>query len=918
MKTLDELFQNALDLPASERDDFLARVCAGDQELKAAVLRLLASDQAAEEQTFWKGSALHAEAKLDTSTGAARVGQILGDYRIVGVIGEGGMGTVYRAVRADAEYEQAVAVKIVRGGFDSAALAERFRQERQILANLSHPSIARLLDGGTTPDGLPYLVMEFIAGKTLTAYCNQHHLGITERLRLFRQACGAVEYAHQRLVIHRDLKPGNILVNEAGEVKLLDFGVAKLVAAEAESQTQQTIGVNWLTPGYASPEQICGEPMTTASDVYSLGVILYELFSGCSPYRGKMGTLSDAIRAVREEEPLPPSATLARDSARKALARKLHGDLDRIVLKALRKEPAWRYGSVEQLSEDLRRHLEGLPVRARGDAAAYRAGKFVRRHTIPVAAAAAVFVTLVVGIVMTMRAEARARRQFNEVRRLAHTVLFDYHDAIESLPGSTPVRQKLVKDALGYLDGLSQQTQDEGLEREIALAYVKVADVQGNSYNPNLGDTAGAMVSARKAVAHGEPLYRRNPGAENAYVLGRAYLVQAIIIHSSDQIAGAEPYYKRAAELFDKATAAHPDENWQTRHIETLAHLGDLYGGDGYSNLGRSQDALAAYSKALELSNQLVEKDQGSRDAREVQFLVQLSVATAEHRLGHVAAAEDGYRKAIAINERMVAEPSSSPSDHQNLATAYFALANQLRDNGKPREALPNMQRARDLVQQISAADPKEVLFQRSLAVKELGLCNLIRLTGDPARALPHCRYGLAALDELSATDPQSGDKRSEVANALDQLGEVQLAVGDALAALALERKALAILYGMPEQEQDERLRLYILRASVTAGEAELALGQTRQAIADFQTAVAVAKKLAQDDPDQAYNRLDQARAKTHLAHALAASGQCSQAEPLFQQTILEWKSLRELGILPPAEVGQAVALEVAMAKCRS
>ena len=234
MASLEELFESALDLPTAEREAFLSRECAGDSSLKAAVLRLLASDKLAEEQTLWKDSALNAEAKLDSRVGTLRVGQMLGDYRIVEVIGEGGMGTVYRGVRADSEYEQAVAIKIVRGGFDSAALAERFRQERQILANLNHPNIARLLDGGTTPDGLPYLVMEFIAGKPLTAYCNEHAMGVPERLRLFQQVCSAVEFAHQRLVIHRDLKPGNILVNEAGEVKLLDFGVAKLVAADAE------------------------------------------------------------------------------------------------------------------------------------------------------------------------------------------------------------------------------------------------------------------------------------------------------------------------------------------------------------------------------------------------------------------------------------------------------------------------------------------------------------------------------------------------------------------------------------------------------------------------------------------------------------------------------------------------------------
>jgi eukaryotic-like serine/threonine-protein kinase len=461
MPNVEDLFHHALDLPAADRTAFLAEACGGDVGLRSAVEGLLASDDAAEEQTFWRGSALQAEGNHESPT-ALRVGQVLGDYRVLEVIGEGGMGTVYRAVRADAEYHQAVAIKVVRGGFDSTALAERFRQERQILADLNHPHIARLLDGGTTPDGLPYLVMEFVAGQPIKKYCEQHKLGIAERVRLFRQACSAVEFAHQRLIIHRDLKPANILVTEDAQVKLLDFGVAKLLADE---DATQTIGMHWLTPAYASPEQVSGKAMTTASDVYSLGVVLYELLCGHSPYRKKPSTLPEAIHAVTEQVPALPSEMVTHDAAGKALARRLRGDLDRIVLKALRKEPARRYASVEQLSEDLRRYLVGLPVRARGEALGYRASKFIRRNLIAVVAVTAVFIALAVGIVMTKRAENRANRQFDEVRRLAHTVLFDYHDAIADLPGSTPVRQRLVKDALSYLDGLSRQKQDEGLER---------------------------------------------------------------------------------------------------------------------------------------------------------------------------------------------------------------------------------------------------------------------------------------------------------------------------------------------------------------------------------------------------------------------------------------------------------------------
>ena len=912
----EELFERVLDLPAWERESFLSRECNGDEALQAAVLRLLASDEAAEEQSFWRGTALEAEAKRESPAGALRVGQVLGDYRVVEVIGEGGMGTVYRGVRADAEYEQAVAIKIVRGGIDSATLAERFRQERQILANLNHPNIARLLDGGTTPDGLPYLVMEFIAGKPLTAYCDEHKLGVAERVRLFRQACSAVEFAHHRLVIHRDLKPGNILVTDDGQVKLLDFGVARLVAAEGDAQ--QTIGMHWLTPAYASPEQVSGEAMTTASDVYSLGVILYELLCGHSPYGKKPNTLPEAMRAVREDEPRPPSEMAASGDGGKTLARKLRGDLDRITLTALRKEPQRRYASVEQLSQDLRRYLEGRPVLAQGDSFGYRAGKFVRRNAIPVAAVAAVFVTLVVGIVMTMRAEARAKRQFNEVRRLAHTVLFDYHDAIADLPGSTPLRMRLVKDALSYLDGLSQQQQDEGLEREIALAYVKVADVQGNTYNPNLGDTAGALQSARKAVAHAEPLYEKDPSADNAHALGRAYLVLASVIHSSDQIAGAEEYYKRAAELFAKATAAQPlNLEWQTQRVATLDHLGDLYGLEGYSNLGRSKEALAAYRQALDLSSKLVEQNPNSHNIRQAQVSVMLSVAEAEHGLGHAAEAEASYRRAIVANEALVAAPSSTSSDRQLLAVASFDLASQLRDSGKPQEAIPYMQRARAIVSQIASADPQNTLYQRSLAFRELGLCDLYRRSGSVAQAQTLCREALAKLQKLSAADPGSGEFRSDVANAMRLLGDVELASGDAATALTQERSALDLLHAMPEADRDENLQLYSLQARVTAGEAELKLGHTREAITDFQTAAAIGDKLVARDPDHAYDRLDRVRAKTKLVLALAADGQCRDAEPLFQQTVTEWRALREMDIVPHAEAAQAEKLEAALRKCR-
>ena len=313
------------------------------------------------------------------------------------------MGVVYLAVRADDHYQKRVAIKLVQHGLYTGAILHRFRTERQILASLDHPNIARLLDGGTTTDGRPYLVMEYVEGLPIDVYCDRHKLSISERLRLFRTVCAAVHYAHQNLVIHRDLKPSNILVSTDGVPKLLDFGIAKLLNPElsAPSLVFTESGLQLLTPEYASPEQVRGEPLTTASDVYALGVLLYELLTGHQPYRLTSRRRQDLERVICEVDPLKPSTAISRSDADtetdgtgqrtpatvsqtregqpEKLRRRLTGDLDNIVLMALRKEPQRRYGSAEHLAEDLRRHLEGLPVMARPQTFGYRSAKFIRR-----------------------------------------------------------------------------------------------------------------------------------------------------------------------------------------------------------------------------------------------------------------------------------------------------------------------------------------------------------------------------------------------------------------------------------------------------------------------------------------------------------------------------------------------------------
>jgi len=477
-----QIFHTALEEPAQKRRQYLQEACAGDQALLAEVERLLANDRLAGDfmEELAAGDAANA---LIREHSRASEGKQIGPYRLLREIGQGGMGTVYLAERADAQYQKQVAIKLVRPGLDSQSVVDRFRHERQILAGLDHPNIAKLLDGGVSEDGLPYFVMDFIEGLPVDEYCDQRQLPLVRRLELFRVVCSAVHYAHQNLVVHRDLKPSNILVTADGTPKLLDFGIAKIVNPAPSSDPDEATTLRFLTPEYASPEQARSQPITTASDVYSLGVLLYKLLTGQSPYRLESRSAPDLARAICEEEPERPSL-VERETEREREGEKekqrksrfpsfspslrlsvsrsqLRGDLDNIALMALRKEPQRRYSSVEQFSEDIRRHLEGLPVIARKDTVVYRTTKFIQRHKAGVGAMALMLLILLAGVLATQRQARIAERRFNDVRKLSNSLLFELHDAIQNLPGATPARELLVKRALEYLDRLAAEAADD-------------------------------------------------------------------------------------------------------------------------------------------------------------------------------------------------------------------------------------------------------------------------------------------------------------------------------------------------------------------------------------------------------------------------------------------------------------------------
>jgi hypothetical protein len=565
---IKDLFALALAEPAAGRPALLAREAAGDADLVAEVESLLRAHEQPDRFLDAVPAALRAEA-LDVG-GANHVGERIGAYRIVERIGTGGMGDVYKAVRDDDQYRAEVAIKLMRGDLRNPLAGQRFRTERQILAQLDHRNIARLLDGGTTAGGLPYVVMELVAGEPIDRYCDARDLPARQRVQLFLQVCAAVSVAHQHLVVHRDLKPNNILVTADGSVKLLDFGIAKLLepdpatgAGTDETQTQ----FRAMTLEYASPEQLSGGAVTTASDVYSLGVVLYRLLTGQSPYRSTGGDAARVAEILGDTTPTRPSQVLT------PVERGIDTDLDYILLLALRKEPQKRYGSVEQLANDLRNFLAGRPVLARRGTAAYRFGKFVRRNKVPLAAASLVLLSLAGGLGLALREARIAQRHFDSVRKLANTLVFDIHDEIAQVRGATKARELLVKTSLEYLDALYQESgSDLALRAELAAAYRRIAAVQSNDLTPSLGDAQAAAVSLQRAIALLEPVVRAEPRNDRAAVdLGKTYLEQSRL---QLRIAGPAPAKvsgQRAIELLESRKAGYTDD------FERASLLASLY-----------------------------------------------------------------------------------------------------------------------------------------------------------------------------------------------------------------------------------------------------------------------------------------------------------------------------------------------------
>ena len=774
------VLQSALELAPSERTAFLDQSCAGDQTLRQEVDSLLEVDsQLAPESRVglgFLGKSVHeVSVAAGLSSEADRwIGRSVGPYKIVERIGIGGMGEVYRAIRDDEQYRKQVAIKLVRTGQASGLVVSRFKNERQILAGLDHPNIARLLDGGNTEDGAPYFVMELVQGQPLDQYCNLHKLEVNGRLKLFLQVCSAVHYAHQRLIIHRDIKPGNILVTADGVPKLLDFGIAKILDTEADTgELAPTLtAFPVLTPGYASPEQVKGEPITTASDVYSLAVVLYELLTGSNPYSGRSRTPNELARAVCEVEPSRPSAVLrrrngaaeeqsssqrtqpltesARDASREKLRKRLSGDLDNILLMALRKEPQRRYASVEQFAEDIRRHLERLPVIARQDTIRYRTTKFVSRHKPAVVAAALVVVTLLAAFVITLREariarvqQARAERRFNDVRKLANSLMFEVHDSIRNLPGATTARKLLVTRALEYLDSLSREAGgDPSLQRELAAAYDKIGDVLGATANPNLGDFKGASESYAKALTIWEALAAANPADVKTQVgLAGEYFRVTQVLEDMGDFAGARATMQRAQPFIQRIAAGRSDPKLQS----VLAGL-DYYTA---TVLERTQDysgALQDYQQGATTLEPLAADPHTDVFVRAYLVGNYDGIAKMLAETGHLDEAAATAAKAVSLIKELSEANPTNATLRSYLGDSYSISSDILKKKGDYAAALDLLHRDREIFRELSSADPHNQEAVLNYGLSDLGIGEVLVKQGKISQGLQSMREALATF----------------------------------------------------------------------------------------------------------------------------------------------------------------------------
>ena len=761
-RRVKQIFGEALERDAAEREAFVDAACGHDATLASEVRSLLHySDAAAGMYEAPVVRVTRMAAALETASPAQHTltGTIVGPYRVLHEIGRGGMGSVYLAERIEGEFDQRVAIKFV-GNIASGLLLRRFRDERRILATLDHPNIAHLLDGGTSPTGLPYVIMEYVDGVPIDAFCDQHDLDLDARLQLFRLVCSAVQYAHQRLVVHRDLKPSNILVTAEGIPKLLDFGIAKIVEPGEQPDAAATTMFRALTPESASPEQVRGDPITIATDVYALGVLLYRLITGRSPY-GSITRTDALFRSICEDVPPAPSGLEGGVSS---------PELDLIVLKALRKEPERRYGSVEQFSDDIERYRDGRPLLAAPDSRRYRAYKFIMRHRIAVAGATVALTAVLAGASIAMyqarvaqRERARAEQRFADVRRLANSFLFEFHDAIADLPGSLNARQLVVKRAAEYLDGLAREAHDDvALQRELATANTRLGEILGGGGVSSLGDLDQAESRYNAALERRRELALRADAdqsdldglAQLRVQLSRFFIVKGDLARAEQEAREATQVVRASPGLL--ATAYHALGFAQARR-------------------GENDAALASLRDATRRATTDVERNPS--DARAVARHARIETDFGEHLgpLGNHRETLDVLGDAQRRLEGLLAQDPLNTRYRSNLSLVLNFAARSFQAMGDYPRAIEMFTRSNALAGALHDEAPEDTTLAIGAMMIRHALAMAHIHSGDPSTGLPILRQAEADAEAIVKRAPQNGFTLNQLAAIRVELGETML-----------------------------------------------------------------------------------------------------------------------------------------------
>lgn len=784
----------------------------------------------------------------------ADVPQRLGRYRVLHMLGRGGMGSVYMAVRDDDSFKRRVAIKVIRKGMDTQDVLRRFELERQIVTSLNHPNIARVFDAGQTEDGRPYVVMEYVEGLPIDVYCDRNRLSTADRVALFEKVCEAVHAAHQNLIVHRDLKPGNILVTPQGEPKLLDFGIAKILNPELASVTVVTgPEMRVMTPEYASPEQASGEPITTASDVYSLGVLLYELLTGQMPYSFKTRVREEVLRVVREVDPEAPSTRVtkaqeftdetgttrtvsaadiakARSEQPARLRRQLQGDLDNIVLMAMHKSPSKRYRSAQALAEDLERHVRGFPVQARPESFAYSVSRLARRHKGRVIASAAVAVVALAGTAGVVwqagRAEEERRRaeqqaifataqtaRLSQVRVFASQFLEGLQTEIARTEGALAARQVLASTSIRILDYLGTEFPDDPQLRFLrSQAWRRVGDIQGGR-GSNTGETDKALDSYTKAW---ELLGTGTDGTPTVEVLRAKMGTLTALADVERRLKKGDAGLSRLTAAVELAATAPKelasDDGVRTELAQVLLARARLH-----KDAGEGAKEQSDLDASLAIRKSQLADHPGDAEYLRGYGVGLVRVAEKAQASGGLQNAITLYRENLEVRMRLAERPDANQTAKRDVVTATKFLADAITQSGRGEESLELLEGAWVVLEQLIANSPDDARLQRDRAFYHESLARAAESSGDLKKAEQHFRAFVLTMSPVARSDA-THQNQIWLAGAHESLAAFLAAHGSQADARRALSEAISIYERLLQgTEKDERVR-----ASLEAAQAEL------------------------------------------------------------------------------------------------